>query len=255
MTSNPVDKYADLQGYVMFIGYQQSGHSIVGSLLDAHPNAVVAHELHALEQWKRGVGRIELFDKIVSNTSKVAAAKRESYGYIYNVPGQWQGRHQAIHVIGDKQGGLSTGRLAVSGAVQKFRDYIGLPIRIIHVTRNPYDNIASMFMRLTMSQTEVFAAYYQLAAKVATIRDLLAPDELMEFRHEDFIQAPTEYLIKLCEFLGLHPQKAYLEGCSSIVKRTPSKKREQIEWDPHIKPRVSRLISSHPFLSSYSFDD
>jgi hypothetical protein len=33
----------------MFIGYLRSGHSLIASLLDAHPNAIATHELDALK--------------------------------------------------------------------------------------------------------------------------------------------------------------------------------------------------------------
>ena len=41
--------FEKLQAYCMFIGYPRSGHSLVGSLLDAHPNIIIAHELNALQ--------------------------------------------------------------------------------------------------------------------------------------------------------------------------------------------------------------
>ena len=31
--------------FVLFVGYPRSGHSIVASLLDAHPNVVIAQEV------------------------------------------------------------------------------------------------------------------------------------------------------------------------------------------------------------------
>jgi hypothetical protein len=33
----------------MFIGYLRSGHSLIASLLDAHPNPIATHELDALK--------------------------------------------------------------------------------------------------------------------------------------------------------------------------------------------------------------
>lgn len=38
-----------LETYCMFIGYPYSGHSLVGSLLDAHESMAISHELHALK--------------------------------------------------------------------------------------------------------------------------------------------------------------------------------------------------------------
>ena len=31
--------------YCMFLGYQRSGHSLIGALLNAHPGTVIAHDL------------------------------------------------------------------------------------------------------------------------------------------------------------------------------------------------------------------
>ena len=57
-------RHADFEGvqaYVMFVGYPRSGHSLVGALLDAHPDAIVAHELDALKYLQAGFGRDQLF--------------------------------------------------------------------------------------------------------------------------------------------------------------------------------------------------
>ena len=41
-----------IKTFVMFIGYPRSGHSIVGSLMDAHPHMVIANEFLLLRNWK-----------------------------------------------------------------------------------------------------------------------------------------------------------------------------------------------------------
>ena len=47
----------DVRTYLLFIGHGRSGHSIVGSLLDAHPEAIVSDELDAARFIDRGFGR------------------------------------------------------------------------------------------------------------------------------------------------------------------------------------------------------
>ena len=37
-----------LRSFCLFIGYPRSGHSLLGSLLDAHPDIAIAHEVNAL---------------------------------------------------------------------------------------------------------------------------------------------------------------------------------------------------------------
>src|SRR5919108_3530136 len=46
--------FRDVQVYCLFVGHGRSGHSIVGSLIDAHPEAVVSDELDAARYIARG---------------------------------------------------------------------------------------------------------------------------------------------------------------------------------------------------------
>ena len=48
----PQDVVDKVEKFVFFIGYQRSGHSIVGSFMDAHPHMVIAHEFMLFTKWK-----------------------------------------------------------------------------------------------------------------------------------------------------------------------------------------------------------
>ena len=54
--------FDDVRGFVIFVGQPRTGHSLVGALLDAHPNALIAHELDALKYVAAGyvLQRVEL---------------------------------------------------------------------------------------------------------------------------------------------------------------------------------------------------
>ena len=41
-----------VEKFVFFIGYPRSGHSIVGSLMDAHPHMIIANEFMLFKNWK-----------------------------------------------------------------------------------------------------------------------------------------------------------------------------------------------------------
>ena len=49
LTKDVVDH---IEKFVIFIGYPRSGHSIVGSLMDAHPHMVIANEFLLFRNWK-----------------------------------------------------------------------------------------------------------------------------------------------------------------------------------------------------------
>ena len=56
----------DLQTFLLFFGYQRSGSSMVGSLIDAHPDAAIANELDAIKAYQNGDTRERLFTKLVA---------------------------------------------------------------------------------------------------------------------------------------------------------------------------------------------
>ena len=44
----------NVETFVFFIGYPRSGHSIIASLMDAHPNIVIAHQYNVFGEWVKG---------------------------------------------------------------------------------------------------------------------------------------------------------------------------------------------------------
>ena len=96
----------------MFIGYSRSIHSLVGSILDAHPEIIIPHEYNVLENWQkyrslRALSEIlpkyQLFLDLHQLSKEQAmlgvrsspwvTRTRRSY-YRYNVPGLWQGGYE-----------------------------------------------------------------------------------------------------------------------------------------------------------------
>ena len=140
--------FAGVETYCMFIGYPRSGHSLVGSLLDAHRHAVIAHELDALSYLGRRFGRPQVWALILDRNAAFGERGRRWTNYDYTIPGQHQGQWDKLRVIGDKKGGTSTRRLCVEPQLlDVVLDRMQVPTRFIHVVRNPYDNIATMFAR------------------------------------------------------------------------------------------------------------
>ena len=95
---------ASVRAFLVFVGHPRSGHSLVGSLLDAHPRMVVSHELDVLKYVAAGYRRDQLLTLVLEHARVNVAAGRTSWGYSYAVPGQWQGRYRDLAVVGDKRG-------------------------------------------------------------------------------------------------------------------------------------------------------
>ena len=141
-----------IKRYVMFIATAHSGHSLVGSLLDAHPMMLVANEDDVFSRYLKYHSnsypstpletRGEIFESILSNSLKCALYGRWQHAYNYTVPHGWGGdwKPGKLAVIGDKKGGTTAKRLRALHSekkmvkvFQEFQTTISLPIHIIHV--------------------------------------------------------------------------------------------------------------------------
>ena len=96
-------QFAAVEKYCFFIGYPRSGHSLVGSLLNAHPEILIAHELDALGYVEHHFGRAQLYALLLERDQVFASMGRKWMGYDYVVPNQFQGRWSRLRVIGDKR--------------------------------------------------------------------------------------------------------------------------------------------------------
>lgn len=250
--------FEEVEKYCTFIGYPRSGHSLVGSLLDAHPDAVIAHELNALEHVRAGIDRERLFRLLVENSRGFTESGREWEGYAYEVTGQWQGRYRRLRVIGDKKGGASTRVLASEPRLlDRLHETVAVELAFVHVIRNPYDNIGTMFRRRRANRSlrATIKRYFALCDAVALIRAQAGEDAVFDIRHEVVVEDPLSRMGELCEFLGLEPEEGYLRACSGLVYGSPHKSRNEIEWNPAALEMVQEGIERYGFLKGYSFEE
>jgi hypothetical protein len=212
------DLFAGIERFCLFIGYPRSGHSLVGSLLDAHPEMIIAHELHVLRYLRYGFGRDQIFALLLERSRAHAEAGRSATGYSYAVPNQWQGRFRHLRVIGDKRGGTSIRKLSARPQLlARLRQRIGLPLRLVHVVRNPYDNVATIYRRgRSRDLAESIDHYFRMVAGVERLRAGLPPGEILDVRHDDLLDDPARELVRLCGFLGVeappHARRDRLAG-------------------------------------------
>jgi hypothetical protein len=91
----------------------------------------------------------------------------------YAVPGQWQGTYQdKLEIIGDKKGGTTSAILANKPEeLDRVRDLVKVPIKLVHVIRNPFDAIATHTKRKgsTTSNSEWFQKFLRRSARSTMI--------------------------------------------------------------------------------------
>jgi sulfotransferase family protein len=249
--------FRDIRTYCMFVGYPRTGHSLIGSLLDAHPNIVIAHELDALKLFQRGFSRQQVFHLLLENSKKMAAVGRRHSGYSYEVTNQWQGRFEKLQVLGDKKGARSAMHFYLDPALlEAVRKKIAVELKFVHVIRNPFDVLATMTRRSPRKTLDSHIdVFFKLCASIETLKNTLKATQLFDVRLESFIGDPKPHLDQLCSFLGVKAEERYLQDCAGIVFKSPKKSRFDIQWDHESVCKVSERMKEFSFLTGYAYDD
>ena len=250
------DLFKSVEKYCMFVGYTRSGHSLVGSLLDAHPNIIIGHELNALKLFEKGVNCRKVYYLLLQNSRRKANAGRQETGYLYQVPDQCQGKFQTIKVIGDKRGSATNFIIRTNPKIlQVLPNRLDVPIKFIHVVRNPYDNITTMIARKKADLEYGINSYFTKCKTVAYLKTQIDRQDILDIRHESLIDDPKAILSQLCEFLEVETNQKYLNDCASVVFKSPKKTRFTYQWDQRAIDLVKSQIEQYNFLQGYSYDD
>jgi hypothetical protein len=249
-------RWGEVERFCFFVGYGRSGSSLLGSLLNAHPDVVIAHELGVIPYVEHGFTRNQLYGTLLRRDRDFASLGRRWTGYEYAVPHQHQGDVRRLRVVGDKHGEITALQIDKRPhSLAKLRATVGVPIRALYVTRNPYDNIATFARRMRTSIDDATAKYADLCRCVDTVTSLLGPDELLHVDYDAFLGAPGPGLAALCRFLDVDAEPAYLDDCASVVWAKPSRTRHDVDWSDAQRRSVQAILDAHRALHHYTFDD
>ena len=291
LSSSDVEQVKTL---IFFLGHGRSGHSIVGSILDAHPHVILANEANLFLTLNEDLSseRPQYNDKSMifnvlwknsfdSSTSGLRSERKKAHrkGYTLAIDGLYQGTFvPPIQVIGDKSGGKTTGLFCThplkwEQVFLKLKSVLNIPIKVIHVIRNPYDNIATSVIyqskglriakvkqrnRLNEANVTVMEhciqSYFHKFHAIQQVKhkyDL----NLLEVHGKDLIENPKGTILSMCSFLGISCSDDYLEICSSKLFKTESKTRYKITWSKKFLSAVQDSMMNFKSLERYySFD-
>jgi len=251
--------FDSIEAYCMFVGHGRSGHSLVGSLLNGHPEMVISHELDALRLLDRAqvpLSRNQLFATIMQRDAEFTSLGREWTNYTYDVPGTVQGEFNRLRIIGDKKGAASTRRLGTSPELLgALRETVSVPLRVVHVVRNPFDTIASRRKLVDTWQEYGIEKFFANADDVELISEMLDEDEFFRLHHEDHVSNTADVLSALCAFLGVDASDDYRSACEEFVFESPKQTRHESEWSDDEIERIERKNSEYDWLERYTFDE
>jgi len=295
--------------FAFFIGYPRSGHSIVGSLLDAHPHIVMSHEFMFFQRWSHfhksdlspSQCKANLFNMIYQKSYVDTLPGGERYwsrkGYTLAIPSLWQGKFdKRVDVIGDKSGGsISIQYLndepTVKDRFQTLASDLGVPIKVIHVIRNPYDTIATRLLYTIGKKSNMVAAefvvkmksegtnpsvnmpgmymnnselyrqrmkekirsFFSMAKAIEKFSEFIGENNILNIHHRDLVLHPEQTIKTITTFLGVDSDEKYLKTCAEKIFKNVSKSRYLVAWPEGYKDMVASRMQEFSMLKEYSF--
>lgn len=252
--------YQSLEKFVIFVGQPRSGHSVVGALLNACPEALIAHNLDVLQLLKDGAGKDSVFQGIEEREKWFNGRGRFLGGYSYVIPDAPAVYNHSMRIIGAKKAGATSRHLLKQPSlIADLAKCVGLPVVGIHHIRNPWDNISSIYHakildvdRTLQEATEFY--FHNIEGAVAGWSANESHARFIRTYHEEMISSPRSFQASLCEELGILREEAVLDACCRFVHPTPRLTRHSAPWTPDLILQVQERAKQYDFLRHYSFD-
>ncbi|MES1925700.1 sulfotransferase [Salinisphaera sp. T31B1] len=276
-------RLTQIETFVQFAGFPRSGHSLIGSILDAHPHARISHELDAMGLFEKGFPQSAIFALIDRMALEFTRHGRYWNGHGYRVPGGAHDSADPLRVIGDKKGDAAVRWIARSPSLIDRLGRAGGPNKKwILVTRDPFDNIATMSLRhgraydtlrsstrghtdfhraLAQKQREGVIAsrvldsqldeYERLCRTVGAMKNRTRPADWLDVGHEQLTATPAAEIERIIGFLELAVEPAYVERCAAMVYDKSHRTRDLIDWPDTAIERVEALCATYSFLQPY----
>ncbi|MGO1502865.1 MAG: sulfotransferase [Marinobacter sp.] len=270
------------QSFAQFLGFPRSGHSLVGALIDAHPDARISHELDAMGLYRAGLG-FSSIARLIDNNSRSFAANGKwwnGFSYAIDLPA-YEGRQPVV--IGDKKGDWAVRWCAKTpGLLQRFLNSSVPQPKWLLVLRAPEDNIATMTLRRgglydrlrikaaaegtsagesiaqaqadgelpTTVSDDMISDYRQLCEGIAAMQALIPQDQWLIVDYDTFTAEPSDGLVKIANFLGLDPNPEWLAAASAAVHPPgKSRSRTKLTWSDAQNQAVAELKTQISFLA------
>jgi len=258
----------NVEKFVMFCCVASSGHTVIAGILDAHPEIQIGEEQRSLTKFAGGhKERFTSRDEILRACIKDSTNRMQGTGSyrrkIADIQGQYQGTaRDELTIVGDKTGWDIPGYWLKNNCdctpLRKFMIEMDMPLRVIHVTRNPFDIVGGRtHSHKRSNDVAENVKYFESFAGAMDYNlyesGLFFPEDIHLMSIEQLIYDPDAEIPKLCDFLKVDWTYEYLDACREVLLTEPSKHADQIDWKDQAEV-LQECIDKYWWLRGYRLD-
>lgn len=240
----------------LFIGHVKSGGSLVGAMLDAHPEIVMGDEVDLARLMKAdidGEAMLVEFDRSARREAlKGRVTARRLGGYSLQIGGWSQGASERPRVIGNSRPGPTTRYLSdTPGALRDVIDaFGGRRVVFLQVIRRPEDSIAAMVLRSGRDIVDAARDHARQCERLSVLRSQLG-ESVHAIRYESLLYDCPGTLGRVLGFLGVDPSATYLAACSDLVDDGLVPESARVSWTRPALDVVEQSVHRFDFLAPY----
>ncbi|KAA3632883.1 MAG: hypothetical protein DWQ08_02700 [Proteobacteria bacterium] len=239
--------------YLTVTGLPRSGRSLVGAMLDAHPEIVISQDLDVLELLARDFTPSQVRRIIAEESFLAARMQRQRKAYAHAVPGESQGRWRQLVVLGGGAVAMTATSHVVGGLrLRRLIEAFGPDQKLLVVVRNPFDSIAGIVGNAPDGKLSSAAdEYFALCESFVSLSCGLREGRSLFVHYESLVDEPGGELGAICKFLDVEVAPRYLDSCSRIIFDEPDILRGGVEWYPELVESIAERMNDYPFLGRY----
>lgn len=236
---------------LLFVGNPRSGTTLVRSLIDAHPQVMLGHEVDALAWMRHGETWMTVLGRIAESAQAFRRAPRWE-GYDYRIDGS-DGLRPPPVVIGDKKA-AATARALLDDPllVDRLLEWSPVPITVVHCVRHPMDVIATRSRRNHRPLAWNAERYFEHEQVAADLSERLGAQTVTRVYLETLIAAPATSLRSLLDAIQLDAPAGYLRACERRCFAEPSRSRQHVDWDAEVLTAIAGGIERCEHLWPYA---
>ncbi|MFM1904039.1 MAG: hypothetical protein RLZZ440_1939 [Planctomycetota bacterium] len=248
---SPAGLLPDLRCFVLIVGNARSGSTLLGAALDGHPRAIVANEMaDSMTLWKN-LSRDEVLARVIGHAGYNASKERASAGYHYQI-GPPPDQKQGVLVAGDKTWNPTLLLLHGNPAfLSSLEERLGVPVRLVYAVRNPFDVIATMHRRSSLSVRDRIRWYFMHCEAAEALRERLPSDRFLESHHAEFLADPGRELDRLGQFLGLPEDPDHIGAVRGMLFEQPRKTSADLTWSAADLADIETRMAGFDCLARY----
>jgi len=127
--------------------------------------------------------------------------------------------------------------------LDRFTTTIGLPVKCLHVIRNPFDTIAM--------EPSLATAFERDAATIHALRPKLG-ENLLDVYYEELLADPKKELRRIFGFLELGIDEDYLARTTACLRPAPRARRTEVSWTEPAQRRIEQTAGKYECYERYA---